>query len=90
MRNFIEIMEEVKRPYPRCPKRDTFVSEWALNGRHRSTEIYQRWEKRKLCRLAAEEGEAGSAMALTAYVHPLTLIPPFKHLGKVLSESYNN
>ena len=47
VRDTIVILEEGKRPYPRCLKCDMFVSQRALNGRHPSIDLCQQEEERK-------------------------------------------
>ena len=70
----IVILEEGKRTYPCFPKCDMFVSQWALNVRHTKTDLCQWGEEWKHGRLAIEEAEAGTAVALTDYFRPLTLV----------------
>ena len=84
------ILEEGNLPYPRCPKCDIFVLQWALNFRHPSTDLFRRVEERKHHRLAADEARVGSATALTAYGIPLVPISSFKYLGITLLASYDD
>ena len=81
------ILEEGNRPYPRCPKCYMFVLQRALNSRHPYAALCRRGEERKRRRLAAEEAEAGVAMALTAYDRALTSVLSFKCLRRFLLAS---
>ena len=74
VRDTIVILEEGNRPYPRCPKCDVSVSHKPLNGRKRR-------------RLAEEEARAGTVTETTAYGTPLTPVPSFEYLGRVMSAS---
>ena len=67
-----------------------FVSQWALNCRHPSSDICQRGGGRKRGCLVSEKAETGAAMALTAYGLLLTAVFKFTYLGQVLSSSDND
>ena len=81
------ILEEVNQPYPRCPKCDMFVFHKALNGPHLATAFFCRGEENNWQRLAEEEAQAGTEMAMTAYGIPLALVASFKYLGRFLSKT---
>ena len=85
VRDTIAILEKVSRPYPRCPQCDMFVPQKALNFRHLTTALCRRLMERKWRRLAEEEAWDGTEGALTTYVFPLSQVPSFKYLGRVLA-----
>ena len=53
-RDKIVILEEGNRTYPRCPKRDMFLSQWDLNIRHPYTYLFCQREERKRHQLMEE------------------------------------
>ena len=81
------ILEEVNLPYPRCPKCDMFVYQQSFNSRYPINSLCQEGKERKRKRLGTEEVEAGVSVALTACGRPLTEVPSFKYLGRILSVS---
>ena len=62
-----------------------FVSHKDLNGRHMTTDFCRRGAERKWRRLAEEEARTEANMAITAYGIPLTLVTPFKYLGRIIT-----
>ena len=74
------ILEEGNQCHLQCSKFNIFLSCRALNVRHPTTEICRRGEEHKHRQLEAEEVRAGDETALTAYGHPLTVVPSFKYL----------
>ena len=73
-------MEEGNRPYPRCPQCDIFVSHKALKGRHLTTDFCRQGAKKKRCRLAEEEAQAGMEAAFTDYRTPIAPVTSFRYL----------
>ena len=67
MRDIVIILEEGNLPNPRCTNCDMFVPWRALNGRHKSTEMYRGGAYKKRRRLAEVEVRDSSEMALEVY-----------------------
>ena len=76
----IVTLEEVSRPYPRCPQYDMCVPQKALNVWNLTNVICRRVMERKCHRLAEEEAREGTERALTAYGSPLFQVTSFNYL----------
>ena len=61
-----------------------FVLHKALNGRHPTMAFFRRREERKRQRLAEEESQEGTDMAIAAYGISLAPFTSFNYLGRVL------
>ena len=61
----LELLEEVNRTHPWCPKCDMFVSHKALNVRNLTTNFCRQGEEQKRCQLAEEETREGTAPVIT-------------------------
>ena len=57
----------------------------AINIRKPSIDLYRRWEEQKFCQLSSEEARAVTVIALAAYGFPLSTVPSFKLLGRIMS-----
>ena len=90
MQDTIMIMEEEKRPYPRCPKCDMYMSHKALNDQHLSTAFFRWEEERKWHRLVEEEAWTGAEVDITSYGIPLSQVTYFKYLGRFILTEDND
>ena len=78
------ILDKGKHPHPRC----NMLVPWGVqNGRHPSTPLCRRGEKRKRWSLETEEAQATEDMAFKAYGHSLTMILSLKYRMRVISSS---
>ena len=86
MRDIVIILEEGNLPHPRCTNCDIFVLWWALNGRHKSTEMCRGRADKKRQRLAEAEVRDSAEMAFEVYGKQIQTVTRFKYLGRILTE----
>ena len=60
------------------------------NGLHTTTAQCAKRVERKRSRVAADETRKIMVRAFQAYVRPLELATPFKYLGQIMRDSYDN
>ena len=84
--DIVIILEEGNLPHPRCPRCEMFVPWWALNGRHKNTEVCRSGADKKRRRLAEAEVRDSVEMAFEVYGEQLQTVPRFKYLGRILTE----
>ena len=81
--DIVIILEEGNLPHPRCTRCDMFVPWWALNGRHKNTEICRSGADKKRRRLAEAEVRDSAEMAFEVYGEQLQTVPRYLNLGTV-------
>ena len=86
----IVTLEEVSRPYPRCPKYNMFVPQKALNVWNLTNVLCRRGMESKCHRLAEEEAREGKERAITVYRFLLSQVTSFKYLERVLAAEENS
>ena len=86
MRDIVIILEEGNLPCLRCTNCDMFVPWRALNGRHKSTEIYKGGADNKRRRLAEAEVRDSAGMAFEVYGEQIQTVPRIKYLVRILPE----